>query len=163
MQNIIKKLHPLERKILPLLKDGITIKEISKLSKLQEVEVMRAVQWLENKDVLKQELEMKETVELGPLGEKYLKEGLPERRLLDQLKKPTSMKNIKLPKSELNIAIGELKKRGLIELGPKITQKRESKEFLEEKLLKRLPKPLKELKPEETLAYQNLRKRKNLI
>ena len=163
MQDIIKKLHPLERKILPFLKEGITIKELARLSKLQEVEVMRAVQWLENKDALKQALELKETVELGPLGEKYLKDGLPERRLLKQLKKPTALKDIKLPKSELNIAIGELKKRGLIELGKKITATRESKEFLEEKLLKNLPKPLKKLKPEETLAYQNLRKRKNLI
>jgi phenylalanyl-tRNA synthetase alpha chain len=163
MQNLTKKLHPLERKILPFLKEGITIKELTRLSKLQQVEVMRAVQWLENKDALKQTIELKETVELGSLGEKYLKDGLPERRLLKQLKKPTALKDIRLPKAELNIAIGELKKRGLIELGEKITAKRESKEFLEEKLLKRLPKPLTKLKPEETLAYQNLRKRKNLI
>ncbi len=162
MQDIIKSLHPLEREIIPLLKDGITSIELTIKSKRKEVEVMRALQWLENKKALKIKLELKEIIHLGELGKKYKTEGLPERRLLKEL--PKAMKDVKLPKAELNIAIGELKKRGIIELGQQITIKNKPKdEFLEEKFLKTLPRELKLLQAEEKHAYDNLKKRKDLI
>ncbi|MBT4174284.1 phenylalanine--tRNA ligase subunit alpha [archaeon] len=162
MQDIIKSLHPLEREIIPLLKDGITSIELTIKSKRKEVEVMRALQWLENKKALKIKLELKEIIHLGELGKKYKTKGLPERRLLKEL--PKAMKDVKLPKAELNIAIGELKKRGIIELGKQIKIKNKPKEeFLEEKFLKTLPRALKNLQAEEKHAYENLKKRKDLI
>tara|TARA_Y100000310_G_C20697063_1_gene826445 strand:- start:4659 stop:6122 length:1464 start_codon:yes stop_codon:yes gene_type:complete len=162
MQDIIKSLHPLEREIIPLLKDGTTSIELTIKSKRKEVEVMRALQWLENKKALKIKLELKEIIHLGELGKKYKTKGLPERRLLKEL--PKAMKDVKLPKSELNIAIGELKKRGIIELGKQIKIKtKPQKEFLEEKFLKTLPREIKSLQPQEKHAYQNLKKRKDLI
>ena len=71
MGDIVKTLHPLERKVLPLLKDNINSVELTIKSKLKDVEVMRALQWLENKKVLKIKLEMKEIIHLGELGKKY--------------------------------------------------------------------------------------------
>ena len=47
-----KKLHPLERKVLPYLSDECTFDEIVTKSKFKDIEVMRAIQWLENKKVL---------------------------------------------------------------------------------------------------------------
>ena len=162
MGDIVKTLHPLERKVLPLLKDNINSVELGIKSKLKDVEVMRALQWLENKKILKIKLVMKEIVHLGDLGKKYKEKGLPERRLLKEL--PKALKDIKLPKSELNIAIGELKKRGIIELGKEVKiRNKPQKEFLEETFLKSLPRDLKSLKAEDKLAYTNLSKRKNLI
>ena len=52
-EKIIESLHPLERKVLPYI--GLkNINEIIKKTKLQEVEIIRALQWLENKNILKQ-------------------------------------------------------------------------------------------------------------
>ena len=142
MQDLIATLHPLERKILPLLKNNITFEELLETSKMQEVEVMRALQWLENKEILKIKTDSKTIINLGELGKTYKKEKLPERRLLDQLKeKKLTLNEIKINKEELNIAIGELKKKAAINLGKEIEitdngKKLLTKEFLEEKLLK---------------------------
>ncbi len=52
LNKLIETLHPLERKVLPFLKESSSFEEIVNLSKLQEVEVMRALQWLENKNII---------------------------------------------------------------------------------------------------------------
>ena len=52
LQNLISKLHPLERAIIPVLKEHTELAEIIQASGLTEVEVIRAVQWLENKKIL---------------------------------------------------------------------------------------------------------------
>ena len=51
MSNIIDTLHPLERKVIPFLEEDISLTELCKRTKLKEVEVMRALQWLENKQL----------------------------------------------------------------------------------------------------------------
>ena len=51
--DIVAKLHPLERIVLPVLKDHKELKAIIKTTGCSEVEVMRALQWLENKKLLK--------------------------------------------------------------------------------------------------------------
>ncbi|MBT3985156.1 phenylalanine--tRNA ligase subunit alpha [archaeon] len=170
MNDLIKSLSPLEREVLPKVEDSITLKQLVKKTKKQEVEVMRALQWLQNKKVIEISLELKELVTLGELGKKYTKVRLPERRLLDQLKDKgkLTIKNIDLPKSELNIAIGELKKKAAIQMGKEITlspngRKLLTKDFIEEIFLSKLPKDLKEIENENKLAYNNLKKRKNII
>jgi len=170
MDDIIKTLSPKEREVLPHIKDSITLKELVEKTKKQEVEVMRALQFLQNKEILKIKLEMKELVELGELGKKALKNQLPERRLLKELEKKgkVTLKNIDLPKGELNIAIGELKKKAAIQMGKEITltangRKLLTKEFIEEKFLKSLPLEVDDIENENKLAYLNLKKRKNLI
>ncbi len=169
MKDLIRSLHPLERKVVPNLKNNITLKELAKSSKLQEVEAMRALQWLENKKVLKSEQNITEEISLSDLGKKYLKKGLPERRLLEEVKdKPLQIRELKLEKDELNIALGELKKKAAIQLGKEISitdqgKKLLEKETLEEKFLKSLPRTQKDLSDEEKHAYENLKKRKNII
>lgn len=169
MKDLLRSLHPLERKVIPFLKNNITVQELIEKTQSSDVEVMRAMQWLENKKVLTIEVETKETVTLGELGKKYLEEGLPERRMLEQLKeKPLALNEIKLDKEEVNIAIGELKKKAAITLGKEIAitdqgKKLLDKESLEEKFLKTLPRDISELKEEEKLALENLKKRKDLV
>lgn len=169
MLDIIQGLHPLERKLFPSIKNNISFEELTNDSKLQEVEVMRALQWLENKELVKIKTDIKEEITLGELGKNYIKEGLPERRLLEQLKKKKlTLNEIQLDKSELNIAIGELKKKLAINFGKDIEiteqgKKLLEKESIEEKFLKTLPRESKDLKDEEKLAYQNLKTRKNII
>ena len=51
-ERLIESLHPLERTVLPILKDHVSIADIQKLTNLQEVEATRAIQWLENKRIL---------------------------------------------------------------------------------------------------------------
>src|SRR3989344_6057741 len=121
LQPLISKLHPFERKVLPLLKQE---KEFSKLvqhSGLQEVEVMRALQWLENKQVLKLQTEEKKVVSLDKNGLKYQREGLPEKKFLQVLTdKYQSLSEIqkksKLDGEEVNACIGVLKGKLAIEI-----------------------------------------------
>ena len=49
---LILKLHPFERTVLPVLVWEKDFPQIVAKSKLQEIEVMRALQWLENKGLL---------------------------------------------------------------------------------------------------------------
>ena len=53
LKSLIDKLHSLERKLLPFLEKYKEFDEIVKHSGMQEVEVMRALQWLENKVIVK--------------------------------------------------------------------------------------------------------------
>ncbi len=175
IEQLISGLHPLERAVVKYLKENISLDELVKLTKLKEVEVMRAIQWLENKGVLKIKLEMKEVVELDKNGEYYLKGGLPERRLLKQLvsENELTLDKVKLPKGEINAAVGLLKKRAAVEFrkekdSVKLVLTENGKRLaeqpsLEEQFLKELPLEMKSLKPEQKFAYDELRKRKDLI
>ncbi|RME54277.1 phenylalanine--tRNA ligase subunit alpha [Candidatus Woesearchaeota archaeon] len=174
MANLLSSLHPLERKLLPHLKDNASLDELVKSSGMQEVEVMRALQWLENKGVLKINLNVKEVVELDTNGEKYKEKGLPEIRLLKELKNgDKKISDLSLDKDEINISIGALKKKAAIniskdgnELKLSITEQGKKlldKESFEEKLLNDLPLELSKLKPEEKFAYDNLKNRRNII
>ena len=48
-----EQLHPLEKKVLLNLERRTSIRELEKLCNLKEVEVMRAVQWLQSKKLIK--------------------------------------------------------------------------------------------------------------
>ncbi|MFH1456035.1 MAG: phenylalanine--tRNA ligase subunit alpha [archaeon] len=173
MKQLIAGLHSLERKVVPYLKDGVTLSELVKKSGLKEVEVMRALQWLENKEVLKIKLEVSEEIKLDKLGSQYVKEGLPEKIFLKSIKGKTKVSSIKLDKQEVNACIGILKRKAAIDITKEdnnlivsITANGEkllNKDSLEEQFLKKLPINLEELKPEEKLAYKNLSSRRNII
>jgi len=174
MKKLLSSLHPLERKVLPYLKEGISLNELVEKSKMKEIEVMRSLQWLENREVLKINLKVKEVVSLDVNGKIYGKEGLPEIRLLKELKsgdKKTS--EFKLDKDEVNISIGALKKKAAIDISKKdnelilsITEQGKKlldKESFEEKLLKELPLELNKLSPEQKFAYDNLKTRREIV
>ena len=60
MDKVVESLHPLERKALPHLKSCSSLKELSEKAGLQDVETHRAIQWLENKGMLKLDKNVRE-------------------------------------------------------------------------------------------------------
>jgi phenylalanyl-tRNA synthetase alpha chain len=174
IKKLIETLHPYERKVLPILKQGITLKEIANKTGLKEVSVMRALQWLSNKKILKIDSQQKEIIDLDINGIIYLKEGLPEKRLLRVLKHKEldiydAKKQSNLSENEINVCIGLLKRKQAIELENKklkitfLGEKLLGKETLEEQFLKSLPLNLSELSEEQKYAFNELIKRKNII
>ena len=173
IKNIAEMLHPLEMSVIVVLKEGIELKEIIAKTKLQEVEVMRALQWLENKKVLKIKSEFKETINLDSNGIIYLKNKLPERRFLEALSKELTLKEIRekanLSEEEVSISLGLLKKKAAIEFAngkvklTDIGKRLLLKEFMEEGFMKKLPLDVKTLSEEDRYCYEELKKRKNII
>ncbi|MEK6874815.1 MAG: phenylalanine--tRNA ligase subunit alpha [Nanoarchaeota archaeon] len=177
IKELINTLHPLERKILPFLKQGQTVHDLINLSGMQEVEILRALHWLENKDVLHTKSTLAEFVSLDKNGEQYAKTGLPECILLHFLKKGScNIAQIKsqtnLDDEELQAAVGALRKRmlilfdsdkkiGLTPAGLSV------KELMEDQFLSRLlrqgPVDISTLLPHEKHALELLKKRKEII
>ncbi|MBI2112187.1 phenylalanine--tRNA ligase subunit alpha [Candidatus Woesearchaeota archaeon] len=147
-KTIIAKLHPLERTVLPLLKKVTELSSIAKAARLSEIEVMRALQWLENKGLLNINVTTKNIINLDKNGSLYQQQGLPERiflSILDDQWKGLNVitKKTKLSREEVNACIGVLKKKLAIET--------EKGEFLH-KLL-----------DTEKYAVEELKKRKEII
>lgn len=176
--SLISKLHPLERKVLPALKSETELAEIVRVSGMQEIEVMRALQWLENKEILKVNTSFKKVVLLEKNGQKYQKEGLPEKRFLKVLTQnfmPLSevAKKSGLDKEEVDACIGLLKRK----VGIDITKEKElmvklgsqglkilKEGTFEDKLLtKKFPLDFNSLQDTEKFALEELKKRKDFI
>lgn len=178
IKSIIAKLHPFERTVLPVLKSETELKGIAKKSKLQEIEVMRALQWLENKKLLKADVEKKKIVDLDKNGQYYQAKGLPERAFLNALDDDFKGLNVikkksKLSKEEIDACLGLLKRKVAIEiknadvLQVRITEqgkKLMKEQTLEEKFLaKQFPLEIERLEDTEKFALEELRKRKGLL
>ena len=178
LKRIIAKLHPLERAVLPTLKTETELKEITKKSKLKEVEVTRALQWLDNKKVLKLNIEKKKVVDLDKNGKTYKKEGLPERKFLEVINEEFKGINVitkksKLSREEVNACIGLLKRKVAIDtqkgeyLQVKITE--QGKKILEQKtpeenfLAKDFPVDFETIQDLDKFAFDELKKRKGLV
>lgn len=86
MKKILESLSPIERKILPYIEEK-SINEICKKSNLDKTSVIRALEYLQKKKIIKINYEIKKIVELGVNGAFYKKKGLPERKLLNLLDK----------------------------------------------------------------------------
>ncbi len=177
LKKLIQTLHPLERKVLPVLDKLNSVKGITLSTNLQEVEVMRALQWLQNKDIIHLNEELKEIVDLDENGRKYKNNGLPEKKFLQQIKGMiplnTIQENLHLSKEEVSISLGILKSKAAIEIikgkelkikitgqGKKLLEKpSQEEEFLQ----KKFPLNINELAPEEKFALDNLKKRKKIL
>jgi hypothetical protein len=179
IQKIIDTLHPLERKALPLLLKYYSLKEIIKVSGMQEVEVMRAVQWLNNKKLIFINETYEELIFLGENGKKYLETALPERLFLNAIsEQPMTLNEIgdktKLSREELEVSLGILRRKNAIEIKKiqngisigitSFGKKSLEKESFEEKFLKReFPIPIARLAEEDRLLLEELKKRKDII
>ena len=118
-KKVAASLHPLERKVLPGLAKHSTVDALTQATGLKDVEVVRALQWLENKSLVTVRIEPIEFVMLDANGRAYQKKGLPERHFLaalgtkestlDQLAKKSG-----LSREELNACIGVLRTKGLL-------------------------------------------------
>ena len=180
MKEAVKKLDPRERLVLSVLKENKTFEEIESSTKLKEVEVMRALQFLENKKVLKINTELKEVASLDKNGLKYFNEGLPERRFLSALKdKALNIEEIKkqakLDEDEFRVCVGILKGKAALdiikdkEIKFKLNEngrKLLDKPTFEERLVHKLGHEIKELKLLDDIekhALENLKKRKKIL
>ncbi len=170
---ILDSLSPIERKILPYLELG-NLKEIAKVSGLDNTSILRGLEFLKKKKLVEISKEEKTVINLGINGIFYLKKQLPERRLLtvlDEKKKIPfgEIKNsCKLNDNEVKVAVGILKKKLFVEIleGKVILNADKSeihKKFLEEIFLEKLPISLEDLKPEDKLALESLKQRKELV
>jgi phenylalanyl-tRNA synthetase alpha chain len=169
---LIEKLSPLERKLVPHLQ--LTYEEIKKKTELDDVSLMRALRFLENKDVLKVTMQTKTMVGLGTNGIYYKKNCLPERSLLlvleeqNHLSLEEARKRSKLSDNEFRVSLGVLKNKALLSLANGKLSLKASKEELikksfEEQLLETLPRLLDSLPPELRHALENLKKRKDIV
>ncbi len=173
--NLLAALHPLERTVLPLLKQNISFENILEATNLSETEVLRALQWLENKGLVKVKQDIKEIIEPDANGKKYLKEGLPEKKLLKIIAKygesslDEAKENSGLSPEEFGVSLGSLKKLNAItilqgklrltENGNKLL----NKDLPEESLLKKLPLDVSQLSKEENQIFEDLKKRKQIV
>lgn len=177
-KKIAQSLDSFERKVIPLVKENTSLSELVEKSKLKDIEVMRALQWLSNKKLVEIKKESESVVVLASNGKKYLKEGMPEKRFIKsiekkELKRDEIKKVANLDDSELNVSVGLLKKIGAINIkeGMVIEVTSQGKNFiskktLEEQFLEKLGAGkiiVDRLKPEEKLALENLKKRKELV
>ncbi len=115
---IAASLHRLERAVLPHLGKHSSVSDIIAASRMQEVEVLRALNWLENKGVVKLSEQIDETIALTTEGQNYQKKGLPETRFLNAIKDELTLKQIKtttgLSDNEASASIGILIRLGAI-------------------------------------------------
>ncbi len=176
---IIAKLHPLERQVLPFLKENTALQKIVKASSMKEVEVMRAIQWLEAKEALKILTEKHQEINLASNGFRYKQEGLPEKKFLQTLDDELKGLNIitkksKLSRDEVNACIGLLKRKNAInvEKGEEFLQVSITdigKELVKEKtaqekfLTKDFPLLVADLSKEEKAVFDEFKKRKEIV
>ena len=163
---LIESLTPLERKVIPVLKEEQELNKIAEKSKLQPIEVLRALGWLEAKNLLKINKQEKEIITLDKNGLIYLKKGFPEKQFLKLL--PASLEELRkhLNQDEVNVSIGSLKRKNAINFDKKITITNEGKRLLqqegkEELFLKRLPIDISELDKKD--VYNELKARKEIV
>jgi len=172
IKRLVESLSPNERKILPYLNEEIN--DISKKSNLDKISVLRALDFLQNKGIVKLNHEKKKIIEIGVNGALYRKKGLPERHLLNLLNEKRiisleeAQKDSKLSKDEFKASLGVLKNKALIELkNGKIilsANKEEiAKKTLEELFLENLPIEQEELTPEQQFAFNSIKSRRDLI
>lgn len=175
---LISKLHPLERKVLPVLKSEAELSAIVKASGLQEIEVMRALQWLENKEILHLKSEVKKVIILDKNGLKYKREGLPEKKFLKALSETYQSLSViaqktKLEKEELDACIGLLKRKVaidiqkekelMIKLGSRGLKILKEGTFEEKFLEKEFPLDVANITDIDKFAFEELKKRKEFV
>ncbi len=171
-EKFIQSLHPYERAVLPVLTDGISLASLVEKTKLQEVEVMRGLQWLESKNVLRINKKVTEIIHLDTNGKIYLEKGLPEKRFLEVLERPLRLEEIKekaaLDANEFNVCLGSLKSKGCIAINKGIAITEQGRERLVKLLfyqqfLKKLPVTVASLQDDEKEIYHELKARKEII
>lgn len=150
-KNEIERMHPLEIEVLSSMartgKNG-TPEELAEVLKINKDRLYKGLQLLADRGLVKEKIEKNEIIVQKEKARISAKKGLPERRLIDSLRRAQDIKNLAknagLDKDEFNVAFGLLKKRNIIEIKKgkvslstkgKIEQKAE---LDEEILLKRL-------------------------
>lgn len=121
IRDIANSLSLIERKVLPYLKDGITVQEIITLSGMKDAEVKRGLMWLSNKDLLSTERASEEVVTLLQFGKMAQERALPEILILKEiLSQDRATQDLSertgLPHPEIMASIGILKSLKAVEV-----------------------------------------------
>ncbi len=182
--NVFEGLTSLELRVLSALKSidkslfnsDSLINVLIKETGLKQVEVMRGLQWLENKNIIKLGFNKKQLIFLDKNGLIAKSNGLPEKKILAYLlKKPASLDELKKEFSDaINFSIGILKKKLAVNIKKQgsslifsITdsgKKLLSTQSLEEKFLNLdFPIVMGSLTPEQKFAFDSLKKRKSFL
>ena len=167
-------LHDIEKKIINSLqkKSEQTLENLCKSTELSIDQIRRGIEWLRLKELAQIRESSKVEISLGQNGIDALKNGLPERRLINLIKdKPQTFDEIRTVLSGVgfNAAIANAKKNGWIkidksDLGSKISIKEEPVETPEEKLILLISeKSVNEEQIENKLAIKFLSQRPDYI
>jgi len=167
-------LHDIEKKIINSLqkKSEQTLENLCKSTELSIDQIRRGIEWLRLKELAQVRESSKVEISLGQNGIDALKNGLPERRLINLIKdKPQTFDEIRTVLSGVgfNAAIANAKKNGWIkidksDLGSKISIKEEPVETPEEKLILLISeKSVNEEQIENKLAIKFLSQRPDYI
>lgn len=173
INKLIESLSPHELKVLHNL-DEKKVEDICKKSNLEKTSVLRALEYLQNKGIVKLNYEKEKIIELGVNGALYRKKGLPERRLMNLLAEnrvlefSEAMNLAKLSDEELKASLGALKNKALVEIkNGKIIftghKEEVTRKTLEEIFIDMLPLKYEDISPEQAFALKNLQKRKNIV
>jgi phenylalanyl-tRNA synthetase alpha chain len=174
---LLAKLHPLEIRALPHLKENLTIAELCAKTGMQEVEAMRACQWLESKRALTIGAVSRTEILLEANAQAALSHGMPELKLLQSFKdgaKDTNdaTKRAGLSPDELGASIGILKKKNWVAFGKETTVTDNGRKATDQNypplvLLHKITKSkditLESLNKEERATLAELRNRKEYI
>jgi phenylalanyl-tRNA synthetase alpha chain len=161
------------------MREGAEIREIAKSKQKNYVEVMRIAQWLSSKNLIEIKTVRDHIVKLRKEGLNFAKIGLPERRIVKEIKNfnksiefNTLIKKAKIPENEGKIALGWLRKKKWAELKNQdgkliiIVNKMPSKgndEKLLELLLEKEKLNIKDLDNELEQGLGLLKKRKEIV
>jgi len=173
IKEIIESLSPNERAIIPFLKEK-SMDDIAKAANINKAGILRSLEFLSNKGIVKLDIKKKKIIELGVNGLLYKEKGLPERILINLVSEKHTLSlqdaktQSKLSDNEFKAALGALKKKAIVLLNKGKLTINESKDklvkkTLEEKLIDILPLPLDELEPEQRFAVDSLKNRKDII
>lgn len=159
LKEVIQSLSPEGKKVLLALRelDGkADSREIQEKSELDQSAVMRMALQLEEKNLVKVAEESRQQLFLTQEGKTYAREGLPEKRLLEELLEQGTLnisdlpKQIDMPEDKIEIAIGWVKRKDWVQIkasdetrileptknGEQALKKKSQKEKLLEKLRK---------------------------
>jgi len=104
-----EKLSPMEKEVLLALKEyggRATTEDMEK--RMELVKIMNASSWLQSKGLVSMEENLKKIYSLTPEGKKFLSEGFPENKVLEEIKEGKRIEELekKFGKKEVSIAIG---------------------------------------------------------
>jgi phenylalanyl-tRNA synthetase alpha chain len=176
------ELHPIEKSLLrALVPNGhMSIEKLIEAANLSTDQVRRGIEWLKFKGLISSNDKSFTVISLGSRGQERLKEGLPERRLVNAVKEGNKtltsiLKNGLLKSDEINAAIAVAKRNRWIDLSQFQTSDKvillaasaadnlSEEEKLLQKLLVQNKMETSELSAEERKALDLLRRRPDYI
>jgi phenylalanyl-tRNA synthetase alpha chain len=135
-----------DKKVLLALEDVSDVELLKEKTGLPQVAIMRSALNLQDKNLAEIHERAENLIELTAEGRK-LSEKLPERKILDILEDTLDIAKIPLDRSEINIALGWLKRKGLAEI-------RREKDALTLQITERGREYQKKKLPEEDVLHQ---------